>query len=296
LGGMTPVATAVEVTIHCPSEGRYAFYNSPYPAHRLSTGIDVYPAAGFGDPAPSPVEGEVTLIRKVRAPRGRLFRDHGHDVVTLVRSRENPGRVVKVLHVEPTVEVGTELEPGSELGTLIRSGYFGFGTPPHLHVEVRRPTDPLRARGGCHLRRVLDVGGLRPLDELRGVVTESGPYRAYVRMLGASRYGVTADVGGVTGVLDGGIPNYGWVGAHFGSEQPREPSIRLCGMPIAEIEALHERTCTADCTDFTISLDGNPVGLFMYLYPEAEPRVILVPRVPGALGLRESDEIELRIE
>jgi hypothetical protein len=293
---MTPVAAADDVTIHCPSEGRYAFYNSPYPAHRLSTGIDVYTAADFGGSAPSPVEGEVVLIRRVRAPRGRLFRDHGHDVVTLLRSWENPGRVVKVLHVEPTVEVGEELEPGSELGTLIRSGYYGFGTPPHLHLEVRRPSDPLRARGGCHLRRVLDVGSPRPLDELRGVVTESGPYRSYVKIHGTSRHGLVADVGGVPGVLDGGIPNYGWVGAHFGSEQPGEPLIRLCGEPIAEIEALHERTCTADCTDFTISLDGNPVGLFMYLYPEAEPRVIIVPRVPGALRLRESDEIELRIE
>lgn len=295
MGEMTPVATVDDVTIHCPSEGRYAFYNSPYPAHRLSTGIDLYPQAEFGGSAPSPVEGEVILIRKVRAPRGRLFRDHGHDVVTLLRSRENLGRVVKVLHVEPTVEVGEELEPGSELGTLIRSGYYGFGTPPHLHLEVRMPSDPLRARGGCHLRRILDVVNLKLLDELRGEVIESGPYRSYVRIHGASRHGLVADVGGVPGVLDGGIPNYGWVGAHFGSERPDGRLIRLCGKPVAEIEALHERTCTAVCTDFTISLDGNPVGLFMYLYPEAEPRVILVPRTPGALMLRESDEIELRI-
>ena len=97
-------------------------------------------------------------------------------------------------------------------------------------------------------------------------------------------------------MLDGGIPNYGWMGAHFGSEPPREPLIRFCGVLIAKIKVLHERTCTADCTDFIITLNGNPVGFFMYLYPHVEPRAILVPRIPGTLGLRESDEIELKIE
>ena len=50
------------VTIHCPSEGRYAFYNSPYPAHRLSTGIDIYSGAGFGEAVGSPVSGRVILV------------------------------------------------------------------------------------------------------------------------------------------------------------------------------------------------------------------------------------------
>ena len=293
---MIPLASSEGVTVHCPRGGRYAFFNSPYPAHRLSTGVDVYPGVGFGDVAGSPVHGEVVLIRRVKAPRGRGFEDHGCDVVTVLRSLENPGRVIKILHVAPVVGCGDVVEPGQELGTLIRSGYFGFSTAPHIHIEVRSPSDPLRVRGGFRLRRIPEIGRPEPLGELRGVVTRCTPEYSAAKLEGVSALGVPCTVGGAPGLLDGGIPYYGWLGVHLGSETPRGAVVELCGCPIAEVKSLIGNACIAECTDFSFKLNGAPIGLSMYLYADAEPEVLLIPRTPGSLDLRTSSEITIELE
>jgi hypothetical protein len=294
--GMIPVASSEGVTVYCPGGGRYAFFNSPYPAHRLSTGVDIYPGVGFGDVAVSPVYGEVVQIRRVKAPRGRNFEDHGCDVVTMLRSVENPGRVIKILHVEPAVGCSDVVEPGQGLGALIRSGYFGFSTAPHIHVEVRPPSDPLRVRGGFRLRRILEIGRPEPLDELRGVVVRCTPNYSVVKLEGVSAYGVPCTVGGVPGLLDGGVPYYGWLGVHLGSEKPKDEIVELCGRPIAKVKSLRGNTCIAECTDFSFKLHGVPIGLSLYLYIRAEPEVLLIPRRPGSLELKTSSEITIDLE
>jgi hypothetical protein len=293
LSKMIPVALAGGVTIHCPEDGRFAFFNSPYPAHRLSTGVDVYSGGGFGDAVPSPVGGEVTLIRRVRSPKGRSFRDPGYDVVTLIGDPVDPETVVKILHVEPTVEVGDTLEPGEELGTLLRSGYFGYSTQPHAHLEVRRASDPLRVRGGYPIRRLVNMGRLEPVDEIRGVVAKRLPGHAVLRLEGA-RYGLIGDIGGVHGVLDGGIPYYGWVGAHF-EGTPKGGSIKLCGEPIAKIKEARGGTCTAECGAFVLGIDGVPVGLSLYFQPVSEPEIIVIPLGAPELPVEESSEVVLSV-
>ena len=289
------MASAEGVTIHCLEEGKFSFFNSPYPAHRLSTGMDVYPERGFGDAAPSPVHGEVTLVRKVRCPQSRSFKDHGHDVVLLMRSLENPEKVVKMLHVEPSVEPGDVLEPGQPLGTLIRSGFYGFATHPHIHVEVRKPSDAIRARGGHHLCRLTEVTPGRVMDELVGTVTRSIPEYSIVRLRGAGPWGLTGSIGGVPVILDGGLPYYGWLGAHY-EEVPRGDKIELCGSIIAEIRERRERTCVADCADFSFSIDGMPVGLSIYLHPRAAPEVVIIPHRIGVLKLEEGEEVAVNLE
>jgi len=295
LGETIPVASAEGVTIHCLEEGKFSFFNSPYPAHRLSTGMDVYPERGFGDAAPSPVHGEVTLIRKVRCPQSRSFRDHGYDVVLLLRSLENPEKVVKVLHVEPSVEPGDVLEPGQPLGTLIRSGFYGFATHPQLHVEVREPSDAIRARGGHSLCRLTEVTPGRAMDELVGTVTKSIPEYSLVRFKGAGPWGLTGSIDGAPVVLDGGIPYYGWLGAHF-DEAPCGDRIELCGVIIAEIREKRRRTCVADCTNFNFNIDGMPVGLSIYLHPRADPKAVIILHRIGGLKLEEGEEVTINLE
>jgi len=292
---MIPIASADGVTIHCPREGRYAFYNSPYPAHRLDTGVDIYNENQFGEIAACPIEGEVTLIRKVRAPRGRNFKDHGYDVVTLLKSLEEPGKMVKILHLEPTVRVGEKIEAGQELGILIRSGYFGFSTAPHIHLEVRNEGDPLRARGGIRLSRMTEVGERVRLDELVGVVIRSYPQYTVLEISGVNRYGLPCDVEGTPGVLDGGIPYYGWHGAHTGSRPPEEGYIRLCGESISKIVSWGEKACTAECLDFSFTVEDVSVGLSLFIHPRERPKVYLIPRRPGDLGLEGSSEISIKM-
>ena len=295
MGEHIPVARVDGVTIHCPSEGRYAFYNSPYPAHRLSTGIDIYSGAGFGDAAGSPVSGRITLVRRVKAPRGRRFRDHGHDTAILIESLENPERVIKILHVEPSVEEGEVLETGQTLGTLIRSGYFGYSTAPHIHLEVRSPEDPLRARGGLRFERLQEIGNVPELCSLEGFVHQCEAEYTEIEISGASRGGLQCEAGGTPGVLDGGIPYYGWLGVHTDAMPQGEGSVSLCGIEIADISGTGPQGCLATCRDFSLTVGNERVGLSTSLYPKGEPRFFLIPLEHGGLSLEPGDKISIEI-
>jgi len=294
---MIPVARAGGVTINCPADGKYAFYNSPYPAHHLSTGIDIYPKKEFDEVAPSPVDGVVELVRRVRSPRGRSFEDPGYDIVTLLRSLEDPRRVIKLLHIEPIIECGDSVVAGQELGRLLRSGYFGFGTSPHIHLEIRDPMDPLRAKGGYPVKRLMEVVDAEPAEELRGVVTRSIPEFSIIKLDGISSNGLPADVGGVPGLLDGGIPYYGWLGAHINEEPPTDNTVTLLKNPIAIIKNVLTKVCLADCLEFSVKVDGIAIqGISLHLSPRREVEVKLIPLRLGSLRLEEGVEVSLTIE
>ena len=289
---MIPVAESQGVEIHCLEEGMYSFFNSPYPMHRAQTGVDIYPGQWFGEAAPSPVEGEVMKVRRVRAPPGRGFVDSGYDVVTLVKPSSNPAVVLKLLHVDTSLGVGDSVRVGDELGALLRSGYYGWITSPHVHVEVRSPMDPLRARGGFELIRVRPVE-VEPLTEIAGSVVASRPEFALIRLGGASQ-GLAGDVDGAPGLLDGGIPYYGWMGVHM--DEPRVGTIRLLGTKLGEASSLHTGSCVGTCGGFGFKLGKAPLlGLSLYLTPAAGPLVKVIPRRVGGIGAGEGDWVEVRL-
>ena len=293
---MIPVAVSEDVTVFCPSDRKFSFFNSPYPAHHLFMGIDVYPKCGFGEIAPSPVKGRVIKVRRVRCPKGRNFQDAGFDSVILLQSLENPERVIKVLHVEPVVRCGEVVEPGESLGHLLRSGYFNFWTEPHIHMEVRKPSDPLRARGGFPFHRLLEFDETDPVEELRGRVKKSRPEYSLITLKGGFAQGLPADVGGEVGLLDGGIPHYRCVGVHMGTTSGSSGVVKLCGKPIATIKAVHGNMCLAECKSFSVRVGGVPIGLSLYLFPNnSKQEVKLVPHKLGALRLKESEEVSLDI-
>ena len=166
---MIPVAEAEGVQLHCPERGRYAFFNSPYPSHKLNSGVDLYPGERFGGEAFSPVDGEVVLLREVKAPGGHGFEAADHESVIVIRNRDNPETVTKLLHADPLVEVGDNVRVGDVIATTLRSGYYGYGTSPHFHAEIRRPDDPIRARGGFNLNRIGNTV-CDPSEEIAGEV------------------------------------------------------------------------------------------------------------------------------
>lgn len=188
------------------------------------------------------------------------------------------------------------MEAGQELGRLLRSGYYGFATSPHVHVEIRDPSDPLRVRGGHRLRRLLDVSGVEPVEDLRGTVTRSIPEFSLVRLEGYSANGLPADVGGVPGLLDGGIPYYGWLGAHISDDPPKDNIVTLLGTAIAQIKEVNEGVCLADCLEFSVRVNGRSIlGLSLHLSPRREAEVKLIPSSRGALRLEEGTEVYLSI-
>ena len=52
---------------------------------------------------------------------------------------------------KPPVKEGDEIDVGTPLGCLIRDGFFHPWTDPHIHVELRSRSDPIRATGGYPL-------------------------------------------------------------------------------------------------------------------------------------------------
>jgi len=292
---MKPIATSESVKIFCPEDGKYSFFNSPYPAHRLLTGIDIYPEKKFGEPTPSPVSGQVVKIRRVRCPKGREFKALEYDFLTLIRSSENPKRLVKILHVAPELSCGETVEAGNSLGKLLRTGFFNFWTDPHIHLEVRNSQDPIRARGGFLLRRLLEVNDVAYVKELKGIVNLSEPEYSLITLSEDFQFGLPSDVGGRTGLLDGGIPHYGWVGVHTGEPPLKGSQVRLCNRLIATIRSVQGRTGLAECSGISFEVKGNRVGLSLYLSPTSKPIVKLIPPKLGVFNLEESSEIIIKV-
>jgi hypothetical protein len=250
---------------------------------------------GFGESAGSPVSGQVILVRKVRAPQAKRFRDHGHDTVILLESQENPERVIKILHVEPSIQEGDIRETGQTLGTLIRSGYFGYSTTPHIHLEVRRPGDPLRARGGLRFERLQEIRNVPEMGSLEGLVYRCVEEYAEIEIKGASQWGLQCEAGGAPGVLDGGVPYYGWLGVHTNTTPHGEGSINLCGIEIADISETGPQGCVATCRDFSLTVGKERVGLSTCLYPKGDPRFFLIPLSHGWLSLKPGARFSIEI-
>jgi len=288
---MKLVATSEDVNIYCPEGGRFSFFNSPYLAHRTCVGIDVYPRSVFGDVAPSPVRGEVVGIRRVKGSQTKSFEVSSHDYAILLSSSENPERWIKILHIEPLVKIGDAVEPGEDLGTLLRSGFFNFWTDPHIHVEIREPSDPLRARGGFKLERLMELDDTEAAKDLSGIVVESKPEYSLIALNDKFKQGIPAEMEGQIGILDAGIPHYRWFGVHIDTAPPLGGAVRLCGRKIGLVKSVYSNTCLAECSNLLFRANNKPVGLSLYLYPFSNPLVKIIPRKLGELTLEKFEEV-----
>jgi hypothetical protein len=292
MGAMVPVAVSGGAIISCLSDGRYSFYNSPYPAHRLMAGVDIYPNTAEGE-APSPVDGEVLQVRRVKAPGGHGFKAPEEDVVTIIKCRDAPGKVVKILHVDTTLSEGERVTTGQTLGAMIRSGYFGYQTPLHAHVEVRPLDDPVRVRGGYPMNSLLDLDCLNVTEELTGTVIATRKGYAQIRLSDHAQW-VVVDIDGQPAIIDGGIPIYGWFGAHTKSAV-KGGSVELMGKTVGIVTDTGPRTCVAECTQSVIRIGSTPVDLFFVLLPKGGSMVVATSRTRGELDLREGDEASVTV-
>lgn len=287
---MVPVAHAKGVKLHCPEKGRYAFFNSPFPPHKLNTGVDLYPGPEFGGEAYSPVDGEVALIRQVKAPGGHGFEAADHDTVIVIRNKANRDTFTKLLHADSLVEVGDSVRIGDVIGVTLRSGYYGWGTSAHFHAEIREPKDPIRARGGYNLHRVDQAVGT-PLSEIAGEVVVARREYSFIRVSGD--IGLVGTVDDKPAVLDGGIPYYGWMGAHL-PDPPTTGEIKLLGKTIATVTETFEGSCKADANGFSFKVDGEPIlGISLTLQPRAEALVKLLPLRRGVFPHRVGDWVKV---
>ncbi|MEM2320755.1 MAG: hypothetical protein QXS79_02580 [Candidatus Bathyarchaeia archaeon] len=300
-GRIIKVASSEGVSIYCPREGKFSLFNSPYPAHKAYTAIDIYPNRDFGLTALSPVLGEIKEIREVACPEKNSFKSTRttYDYVILMHSLENPKYWVKILHLEPLVKVGDIVRVGEEMGILLRSGFFDYWTDPHIHIEVRNPSDPIRARGGLKLKREIvnlnEDNNVR-VEELRGVIVELKPEYALMLLDGDLKYGIPVEVCGKRGLIDGGVPHYGFFGVHIEHENKTLQSgpVKLCGAEIGIIEHTYSDAYLIRCLNQTFKVKNAPVKLSFYLYL-SKPLVKIILEKPGKPKLEKFEEISVTI-
>lgn len=291
---MKPIASAENIKIHCSISGRYSFFNSPYPAHKQISGIDIYSSDNFGELMPSPVSGTVINIRKVKAPKGHGFKGAGYDIVIILESSENPSKSIKLLHVEPNVSIGDTVKAGDSIGKTLRSGYYGYATSPHVHVEIRDPSDPLRARGGYELTHTGTIGNLSKSDSLTGEVVAAIKDYTLLR-LSRKNPGLVGTIGEVPGIIDGGIPYYGWLGFHT-NEPTFGEFIELLGTPIGQVERRSEGVCIGRSLSYHFKVNKEPIrGLSLYLTPNNEEIIKIIHLKRGEYSFKAGDEVEIEI-
>ena len=276
------IATSKQVTLFAPEDGFVSFFNSPYYAHSSMRGVEIYSRSRiFGSPVPSPVKGRVRKLHLFKPPSSSRFKSPETEYLMLIECSENPDVWVKILHVDPQVKEGDHVQVGEAIGSFLRDGFFHPWTNPHIHVEVRNPTNPIRATGGYPLSPVgvsgnpILYGSDGHCDTFEGIVVETGERYAIVDLEKAPFinigpfFGVQAEVGGCKRILDGGVPHYQRAGL-IGAEAERSDVHHLVQALGARIGQLHE--CLSDkasiflCNNLEVTLNGvSCIGFSCYL-------------------------------
>lgn len=198
------IATVNSLPFKIPKNLKYSFFNSPYPAHRLGTAVDVY----FEDKALFPFEeGIISEIKKIRTPKHVPIET---DYLMVVKVED---LCLKVLHVSPSIRVGEKVYLGDEFGDLVVSGFFMPWSDKHVHFELRRCTDRYRARGALRVKpEILKL--VKTIKGNRFEVIEEREYYYWLKPLKTRGENLTPlTYQGVP--VEGGLPHYHY-GVAFG--------------------------------------------------------------------------------
>jgi len=134
----------------------------------------------------------------------------------------------------------------------------------------------------------------KPVESLGGEVVHAQREFALIR-LNTDSIGLVGEAGGKPAFLDGGVPYYGWVGAHVHGPPP-EGTIRLLGHDIADITQVFKGSCMAVCREFTFSVKGSPIlGLSFTLQPRKETLVKVIPGRRGVLDVEPGEWLEVQL-
>jgi len=286
------IASACGVTLHAPKHAKITFFNSPYPAHCEKKAVDIY----FGDEiALSPVEGKVVEIRKFEVAKPAYFfkvldrdafdfKGEKYEYATIIRSSENPNKVVKIIHMKPFVKKGEKVEVFQEIGELIRSRLFTFWTGKHIHVEIRNPNDALRARGGEELKIIGNKEAKRAKVELKGRLVYINENLAKFALESITKagsfYGVPALAGENAGLIDGGIPYNGYGAILTKVEEGSQ--VIIANFEVGRIVKSYEDASIFACRGFQVKALGLKLrGLSLTLSLQNNCKISLIPNKRG---------------
>lgn len=233
----TEIAASQGIKIFAPPRSRLSFFNSPYFAHFNHQAVDIYPPSDF---APSPVVGKIKYISEFNAPKSKQLNSLAKEYLIAVETPISSKYLVRVLHVKPWVRIGDEVEIGEPLGELVRSSYFDFWTDLHLHVEIKPSLNLFRAGGGVLLRATLkgELNGSPSHSNFKATIEVTKP--EYVLVSGpnvriGSFLGIPVFVGDKMGILDGGVPHYGFGGVMVPDKIKIGDQVLLGGIKIGRV-------------------------------------------------------------
>ena len=193
---LIPIARFGRMEILAKKGSLFSFYSSPYPAHRETKALDLSSGGERYDEMYSPVSGEILEIKKIPAPE--FSKNLDDEYVTAILP-EKSDYALKIIHLEPSLNVGDYIDAGEKLGKLIRTEFFWRFNDPGIHMEIRKKEDLFRTGGGMKFENIIDKvdGG----NELEGTVTKKTDHYSIIEF---SNSGACGDITGMVCDVDGG--------------------------------------------------------------------------------------------
>jgi hypothetical protein len=250
---MIPVACAKGVKVHCPESGMLAFCSSPYPGHVQGGAVDIFGSRKFGSQVRSPVSGEVAIIDKSKVGKSRFFESEPYDYITVIKSNEV---CVRILHMEPEMEVGAKIKMGDTIGRYIRTPLLPFWSLPHAHVDVKDPSDPVSPQNVFLMDRIGD-GDFQgePEFDFTTIKAEVEMANENYVMVGPNidifgkigkYFGVAVRIGDELGLLDAQTPwnCYGGVALSTNTKVRIRDEVRMGNVLLGNVERIYKNIAT----------------------------------------------------
>jgi hypothetical protein len=286
------VANSQGVEIFAPETGYISFFNSPYYSHKNALAVDIYPnTEKYILHAPSPVEGMIVQVYEFKSPSRRYFHAPEIEKVVLIISSQQPDYWVRILHVNCELEVGTQVTVGDSLGSLERSGFFNFWTARHMHVEVRKKQDPLRAKGAFSMKPTNQIREIEGEIETRmSTLTATNVHNDYLLanvhggIIRVGRFwGLGCTINHQIGILDCGLPHYGYGGVHLleSGHVKVGDSVYVWGMDIGRVKRVQKQVVIFKCRSL-LGFVGTDTfrGFSLYVWLTKNKQIKLVPEQP----------------
>ncbi len=312
---MNVIGKSHGIELHSPDDAYFSYFNSPYIGHSLGSAIDIYPQHdGWDYQVEAPINGRVVKIKKVRMGLEKEFPTRDYDFGLAIQPDSSDSKIVRILHVEPTIRVGEYIQIGDYIGTTIRSRYFNYWTGPHYHVEIMKEESFNRSSQSYPLRLPLEYIQKKSQSfpnetefEVKSVSDDNiiGYAKEFNYVKIGKYYGISAihENGCISGILDGGISHYKHGGV-IGSDKIKPgTTIRLGNIPIGFVsKAMHGASFLQRNSQMIPYIDGHELlGLSCFIYPrfytkKDVPQLVLVPKKYGQFRRHYNENDVLSLE
>jgi hypothetical protein len=304
---MLKIATAEKVNIYAPKESYISFFNSPYYAHRENLAIDIYPTRDNPPiTAYSPVTGRIKKIYTFNPPTPKFFNGPSVEHLIILQAKTRSDVHIRLLHIDSTVKVGKAIAIGDELGTIVRSGFYHFWTAPHLHVEVRKKANLIRAKGSEPIIPTIEETKTKDnrlsnfatfevtLIEKNYGLLKSGEDSKIGRI-----YGIGCTVGSDWGILDGGIPHYPFGGVYLRSMHSVKvgDSVKLGSIILGTVRKVFKNLAFFKRRSLIAYINETRIrGISVFLNFITRKVIKIIPMIPNQFQLVTGDTAQLTFQ